>query len=76
MPTENLSVRIENYRDNEVLFHAALDLKRHEITQKTLMSSRVGPCGGRPAGQGRELDMWLAELFLGPDYSVRGTDVG
>jgi DUF1365 family protein len=39
IPTENLSVRIENYRDNEVLFHAALDLKRHEITQKTLMQT-------------------------------------
>lgn len=37
IPAENLNVHIENYHDNEVLFNAALDLKRYEISKQSLM---------------------------------------
>lgn len=39
IPSENLNVRIENHHNNEVLFIAELNLKRYEITQKSLMQT-------------------------------------
>jgi len=39
IPDENLNVRIENHHHNEILFNAALDLQRYEITQKSLIQT-------------------------------------